>query len=131
MRTSAFFDLLTCLAARLVVLSLQLYGVDADMDEQLRAVRRRHGNGVSGLKHHIHRAVRRSNDASFGRLDRNARTENALCERGIGHVSSATTLPATGAVISMPLSPPNRFFSLPNILLTTFLIRQYRMIEQE
>ena len=56
------------------------------MDEQLRAVRRRHGNGVAGLKHHIDRAVRRSNDASFGRLDCNARTENALCERGIGYV---------------------------------------------
>ena len=67
------------------MLALEVYGVDADMDEQLRAVRRRHGNGVAGLKHHIHRAVRRSNDASFGRLDRNARTENALCERRVGY----------------------------------------------
>ena len=68
------------------MLSLKLHRVDADVNEQLRAVRRRHGNGVAGLKHHIHRAVRRSNDASFGRLDRNARAENALCERGIGYV---------------------------------------------
>ena len=66
--------------------ALQLYGVDANVDEQLCTARRGQRYRVTGLKHHIHRAVRRSNNASFGRLDCNARTENALCERGIGYV---------------------------------------------
>ena len=68
------------------MLSLKLHRIDADMDEQLCTVRRGQRYRVSGLKHHIHRAVRRSRDAAFARLDGDAGPENALCERGIGYI---------------------------------------------
>ena len=109
--------------------ALQLYGVDANVDEQLCTVRRGQRYRVSGLKHHIHRAVRRSNDASFGRLDCNARTENALCERGIGHVLQCYHLAGNRRRYLDAAVAAKQIFSLPNILLTTFLFRQYRMIE--
>ena len=54
--------------------ALQLYGVDANVDEQLCTARRGQRYRVSGLKHHIHRAVRSEDRAAKGRAQRFAQT---------------------------------------------------------